>query len=393
MNVAFYSYKGGVGRTQLVANLAQYLYKYENKKVLLMDWDLEAPGLHFYFDRDNKEIQRKGIIDVLSDYVKFARETEADEAKEEDFPFFTEENIINLDKDEETGGRIDLIAGGVYNDFQAYRRKIIDFNWIEFYELLDGVRYVEFVVKKKLKELDYDFIFIDSRTGISDYQNICNIQLADANILLMAPNKQNVEGCMEVAKSIIDSPYVKDGHREAIILPILSRVEVDSPDFKKFNDYFKKECDFLIDNLNEKGLRINKDLYYEMTRLYYNKFIAINEHLLFKEKEDKLEGFQEIYEEIAKYIIFLSKDTATKIKTLKDTIPSMKNKLQMYNENLKKLTSSIKNEELDTAQLRENIQKVMDIANAISNMDADMNVDIQVVDRIINALPKSVRKE
>lgn len=305
MNVAFYSYKGGVGRTQLVANLAQYLYKYENKKVLLMDWDLEAPGLHFYFGKDNKDIKKEGIIEVLSNYVKFARETEADEAKEEDFPFFTEENIINLAKDEKTKGKIDLIAGGIYEDFTAYRRKIIDFNWIEFYELLDGVRYVEFVLKKKLKELDYDFIFIDSRTGISDYQNICNIQLVDANVLLMAPNKQNVDGCMEVARSIIDSPYVKDGHREPIIFPILSRVEVDSPDFKDFNKKFKQKAKFLIKKLNELlEFEVEENDYYEDTRLYYNKFIAIGEHLLFKNKNENVEGFAEQYQNIAEYFLY-----------------------------------------------------------------------------------------
>src|SRR5438128_10878208 len=43
--VAFYSYKGGVGRTLLVANTAQFLAM-SGRHVVALDLDLEAPGLH-----------------------------------------------------------------------------------------------------------------------------------------------------------------------------------------------------------------------------------------------------------------------------------------------------------------------------------------------------------
>src|SRR5882724_3937262 len=46
--ITFYSYKGGVGRTFALANIAVLLAR-RGKRVLLMDWDLEAPGLHRYF--------------------------------------------------------------------------------------------------------------------------------------------------------------------------------------------------------------------------------------------------------------------------------------------------------------------------------------------------------
>lgn len=46
--VTFYSYKGGVGRTLALANIGVLLAKH-GKRVLLMDWDLEAPGLERYF--------------------------------------------------------------------------------------------------------------------------------------------------------------------------------------------------------------------------------------------------------------------------------------------------------------------------------------------------------
>src|SRR5690348_4558156 len=46
--VTFYSFKGGVGRTMALANVA-FLAAHNGNKVLVMDWDLEAPGLAYYF--------------------------------------------------------------------------------------------------------------------------------------------------------------------------------------------------------------------------------------------------------------------------------------------------------------------------------------------------------
>ena len=44
----FYSWKGGVGRTMALANVGVQLTR-RGKRVLLVDWDLEAPGLELYF--------------------------------------------------------------------------------------------------------------------------------------------------------------------------------------------------------------------------------------------------------------------------------------------------------------------------------------------------------
>ena len=54
--ITFYSYKGGTGRTMALANIACLFGQvWANKnaesppRVLALDWDLEAPGLHRYF--------------------------------------------------------------------------------------------------------------------------------------------------------------------------------------------------------------------------------------------------------------------------------------------------------------------------------------------------------
>ena len=45
--VLFYSFKGGVGRTHVLLNSAKYLAS-SGKKVLIVDFDIHAPGLSYW---------------------------------------------------------------------------------------------------------------------------------------------------------------------------------------------------------------------------------------------------------------------------------------------------------------------------------------------------------
>ena len=67
--IAFYSYKGGVGRTLALSNIARRLADF-GKKVIMLDLDLEAPGLHTKFS--NFQWDRKvesGIVDYIYEYA------------------------------------------------------------------------------------------------------------------------------------------------------------------------------------------------------------------------------------------------------------------------------------------------------------------------------------
>jgi hypothetical protein len=69
--VTFYSYKGGTGRTMALANTA-WILAANGYRVLVVDWDLEAPGLdrffHPFLDRERFE-HRTGVIDMIVEYV------------------------------------------------------------------------------------------------------------------------------------------------------------------------------------------------------------------------------------------------------------------------------------------------------------------------------------
>src|SRR5262245_42486029 len=73
--VTFYSYKGGTGRTMALANIA-WILATNGKRVLVIDWDLEAPGLHRYlhpFLEDKELTSTPGLIDYFVDVEVAAR--------------------------------------------------------------------------------------------------------------------------------------------------------------------------------------------------------------------------------------------------------------------------------------------------------------------------------
>jgi cellulose biosynthesis protein BcsQ len=66
----FYSYKGGVGRSMALVNVG-VLLALEGHKVLLVDWDLEAPGLDTFFLKSESSRlvaspeTTPGVVDLL----------------------------------------------------------------------------------------------------------------------------------------------------------------------------------------------------------------------------------------------------------------------------------------------------------------------------------------
>jgi predicted acylesterase/phospholipase RssA/tetratricopeptide (TPR) repeat protein len=75
MIYTFYSYKGGVGRSMALANIAGAFHE-RGLRVLVVDWDLEAPGLEAYFTSGDRselpaltnDLSRPGLMDLLLKY-------------------------------------------------------------------------------------------------------------------------------------------------------------------------------------------------------------------------------------------------------------------------------------------------------------------------------------
>lgn len=148
MIFTFYSYKGGVGRTHLLANMAAYLCHYQNRKILMIDWDLEAPGLHYYFDKKDEDIKTKGLIDLMNHFLAQRREANKEKPLSKEDLFFPDENYIQNIVTNKNGGKIDLLPATKYET--GFHTLIDAFDWSDFYQKKDGNVYLLWL-KEQLK--------------------------------------------------------------------------------------------------------------------------------------------------------------------------------------------------------------------------------------------------
>lgn len=222
----FYSFKGGVGRTRALANVAYQLAK-SKKKVLCIDFDLEAPDLIKFFSKwikEDKYSDWKGVLDIFIEYRKFILSKNMFKTPPD---WRSHVKTINLYNHKDNFS-IDIIGPGEQS--QEYAKRLSEFNWSQFYSDLLGGRYIE-LLKKEFRE-NYDYILIDSRTGLADIASICTVHFPDTLISVFTPSPKGYTSLSEVIQSI---KYQHDSFYEAntlplLIIPLLTRIDKNESD-------------------------------------------------------------------------------------------------------------------------------------------------------------------
>lgn len=220
--ITFYSYKGGVGRSLALSNIAIRLSEL-NKKVCVLDFDLEAPGLQFKFGNYTaaKPIE-KGIVDYIDAFTST-----------HEVPKNIRDFSIDLNPANKFFEKIQLIPAGNIDD-PFYWRKLSCINWSSmFYE--ENSKGVQFFLDLKHKietELQPDFLLIDSRTGITDIAGITLKLLADEAVILAANNKENLYGSKKIIKSLVSQENSLLGKSPKITFILTRLPYTDTPNDK-----------------------------------------------------------------------------------------------------------------------------------------------------------------
>jgi predicted acylesterase/phospholipase RssA len=204
--LTFYSYKGGTGRSMLLANIA-WLLACSGKKVLAIDWDLEAPGLHRYFYpflQDKELVWSDGLINFVDDYKTHAM-TPPDSGEEVPNDWYLphadiRQYAVSLQWDFPGNGRLDFVPAGKQDE--TYGALVNSFNWEDFYKRLAGNKFLE--AAAALMRRNYEYVLIDSRTGVSDTSGICTIKLPDTLVVCFTLNHQSINGASAIADYVYD---------------------------------------------------------------------------------------------------------------------------------------------------------------------------------------------
>ncbi len=228
MIVTFYSYKGGVGRSMALANIAD-LFCQSGLHVLMVDWDLEAPGLErFFVDNQTDFLKHPGLIDLLLEYKRRMALPSAEAADPDDQVPLQSLNdyLVTLVTDGASGGRVQLLPAGRRDgtNFSEYARLVRTFDWQDFYERWEGEAFFEWLRTTLLTQADV--VLIDSRTGVSEMGGVCVYQMADAVLLFCAPNQQNLDGTQQMVQDFTRKEVREfRRNRDLSILVIPARVE------------------------------------------------------------------------------------------------------------------------------------------------------------------------
>ena len=120
-------------------------------------------------------------------------------------------------------GRLDFLPSG--RQGSAYAARVNSFNWQNFYDRLGGGAFLESVKERMRRE--YDYVLIDSRTGVSDTSGICTVQMPDDLVVCFTANHQSLEGAAAVASSV-SKQWNEDRNRtkRGKIFPVLMRTEL-----------------------------------------------------------------------------------------------------------------------------------------------------------------------
>ncbi|MDD3354693.1 TIR domain-containing protein, partial [Zoogloea sp.] len=259
----FYSFKGGVGRSMALANVADILAR-RGLRVLAIDFDLEAPGLERYFQVERSAaLASRGLIDLLQSFKKsLAGTAPLDESAEfrqlEQFIFPIYQRPLP------NGGELHLLTAGQREPVAQYRQYALavrTFDWQDFYDNWEGRAFFEWLrsqlAQPQPPRQPYDVVLVDSRTGVTEMGGVCTYLLADGIVMLCAANHQNVEGTREVARDFRSDTVtrLRDGRPlDLVVVP----ARIEQRDDALLDKFFKRFDSFFLDEepaaFNEAGL-------------------------------------------------------------------------------------------------------------------------------------------
>ena len=318
MIFTFYSFKGGVGRSMMLANAAEHFYR-RGLDVLMVDFDLEAPGLERFFSKPAQDgqsksvatagpslpdhatlVESRGVMDLLVSYKTLqalpppqpeqpsspASDGAGSSAAPPRFPFHVEplDNfIVPIFSGGNSGeGTLSLMPAGRRDgneEYALYAERVRTFNWDDFYVQYHGAQFFNWFGEQLSKK--YDVVLIDSRTGITEMSGVCTHELADAVVLFVAANEQNLEGTARIANSLSRKDLIASrGGRSLSILIVPSRVELaEGEKLNKFSTQYS-----VLAKLIDDRIKFSADAFHAL-RVPYIPFYAFGERVAVREPE------------------------------------------------------------------------------------------------------------
>jgi len=232
--ITFYSYKGGTGRSMALVNVAYLLSRRADlaKGVLVIDWDLEAPGLHWFIRSMRpaprtpglEENQRGGVIDLFellySEVKRHPQEVLGEDSVQELLGRVPLSRFIASTP----AAGLDFMSAGCFD--ANYGERVSKFDWRGLFDRAPSlIRLLAELLASK-----YDYVLIDSRTGVNDISGICTALLPDHLVLVFTANHQSLTGGVDAVRKAAQYRMHSEDLRRLTVFPLPSRVDLSEPE-------------------------------------------------------------------------------------------------------------------------------------------------------------------
>lgn len=189
--IAFHSYKGGVGRTlSLTAFLRQCTEKYPDKKILVLDADVEAPGLTWMAEAGYRRISYLDILSIMN-YEQITDqmlEKLCDLVKTSTVSVSTDQKIIDQ------------------YFIPVYREKEQNMNVGSKPEQVlmtqENKFYITETIAKIARKLGVNLVLIDLRAGITEYSSPFLFDPRVIKYYVTSTSLQSVKGTNQILEQV-----------------------------------------------------------------------------------------------------------------------------------------------------------------------------------------------
>lgn len=215
--IAFHSYKGGVGRTlSLVSFLRAFSALYPKKKVLIIDADVEAPGLTWMLeDKCTSDLSYLDILSILK-YEKI--NNDMIERMSEKIM----NSVITVKTDQV---EVEQYFIPVYHD----KKQVLDIDTTS-----DNIIYSqnnEYIISETIAKLgdkiDADLVLIDLRAGITEFSAPFLFDSRVEKYFVSSTSMQSVKGINQVMEQVYKKTEMGVDNSKIILTTIPSTMEED----------------------------------------------------------------------------------------------------------------------------------------------------------------------
>lgn len=240
--IAFHSYKGGVGRTlSLTAFLRQCTEEYPDKKILVLDADVEAPGLTWMAEAGYRKISYLDILSIMS------------------YEQITDQMLEKL---------CDLIKTSTVS--VATDKKIIDQYFIPVYREKEQIMnigakpeqvlmtqenkfYITETIAKIARKLGANLVLIDLRAGITEYSAPFLFDPRVVKYYVTSTSLQSVKGINQILEQVYKKTNA-DFLKSRILLTMIPET-MKTEEIQKIESQIVEEVESVADTDNATFLR------------------------------------------------------------------------------------------------------------------------------------------